>query len=204
MQHFVTCRQQYLIDPVHSASAQANTVLVTGVPTQFLNEAALTKLFSHVPGGVRKIWLNRDLKELPELYDRRLKACNMLESAETSLLNMATKKHNKILKKQAKQAKKGKVTGGGNGSSDGLTRPAQPPRRAISGMVRLIQACSLLRRSGRVYSYVASSLPRYVIRCEYQHVESIIRTAHCHVNGHNSNSLGTKRKLHTSTSRRRG
>ena len=59
MRHFVTTRQRHLIDPEHSASAQANTILITGVPTRYLSEKALTKLFSHLPGGVRKVWLNR-------------------------------------------------------------------------------------------------------------------------------------------------
>jgi hypothetical protein len=56
---FITLRQQYLISKDHSASAQASTILVTGVPRRYLNEHALTKLYSHLPGGVRKVWLNR-------------------------------------------------------------------------------------------------------------------------------------------------
>lgn len=59
MRHFVTARQQYLVSPEHSSSAQANTVLITGVPTRYLTEKAITRLFSYVPGGVRKVWLNR-------------------------------------------------------------------------------------------------------------------------------------------------
>ncbi|THH04381.1 hypothetical protein EW145_g5565, partial [Phellinidium pouzarii] len=89
MKHFVTARQQYLVSPAYARSAQAHTVLVTGVPTRFLSERAIEMLFSQLPGGVKKVWLNRDLKELPDLYDRRLAACSTLESAETSLLKAA-------------------------------------------------------------------------------------------------------------------
>lgn len=43
---------------------------------------------------------------MPDLYERRLKACAKLESAETALLNTAAKLHNKKLKTEAKAAKK--------------------------------------------------------------------------------------------------
>ncbi|KAH7332874.1 DUF221-domain-containing protein [Rhizoctonia solani] len=85
MRNFVEKRQRHLVDPIHSASAQANTVLITGVPRKFLDEEALAQLFQHVPGGVKKVWLNRDLKELPDIYDRRTAATNKLESAEFKL-----------------------------------------------------------------------------------------------------------------------
>ena len=59
MRNFVTMRLQYLVEPEHAATAQANTILVTGIPTKYLNEAALFELFSYLPGGVREVWLNR-------------------------------------------------------------------------------------------------------------------------------------------------
>jgi hypothetical protein len=125
MSYFITTRQQYLISEEYSSSAQASTILITGVPRRYLTESAITKLYSHLPGGVRKVWLNRwdyfccsnipllisvrrDLKEMPELYDQRLQACNKLESAETSLFKIATTSRNKKLKKEAKTAKDGK------------------------------------------------------------------------------------------------
>ncbi|EKM59100.1 uncharacterized protein PHACADRAFT_169556 [Phanerochaete carnosa HHB-10118-sp] len=106
MQHFVVTRQRWLIDPRNAKSAQASTVLITGIPQRYLTEAALTDLFSVLPGGVRKVWLNRDLKDMPKLYERRLKACNKLESAETALLRKAVKLHNKHIKADEKAAKK--------------------------------------------------------------------------------------------------
>lgn len=59
MRHFLTVRQLHLIDPAHSRSSQANTILVTGIPSKYLAEKALAQLYSHLPGGVKKIWLNR-------------------------------------------------------------------------------------------------------------------------------------------------
>jgi calcium permeable stress-gated cation channel len=88
---FIVTRQRHLISPAHSSTPQANTVLVTGVPSQYLSIHSLTHLFSHVPGGVRRVWLNRDLKDLPTVYDARMAACNKLESAEHALLKTAIK-----------------------------------------------------------------------------------------------------------------
>jgi calcium permeable stress-gated cation channel len=103
LRHFISVRQHHLVDPTHSASAQANTVLVTGIPTKYLSEAALTHLFSHVPGGVKKVWVNRHLKHLPDVYDRRLAACSKLESAEHALIKAASKQYKKTKGDELKQ-----------------------------------------------------------------------------------------------------
>ncbi|KAF7984711.1 hypothetical protein HWV62_13020 [Athelia sp. TMB] len=99
MAHFITKRQRFLISPAHARSVQATTVLVTGIPAKYLSQDALHSMYAHLPGGVKKIWLNRDLKELPAAYDRRLKACGKLESAENALLKTAAKIRRKQLKK---------------------------------------------------------------------------------------------------------
>ncbi|KAG8960835.1 hypothetical protein FRC03_006078 [Tulasnella sp. 419] len=110
MRHFIAARQRHLVDPEHSSSAQANTVLITGVPKKFLDEGVLAQLFSHLPGGAKAIWLNRNLKELPDLYDRRMKACNKLEGAEKNLLQTAAKLHLKAEKAKAKTGDDSKIT----------------------------------------------------------------------------------------------
>jgi hypothetical protein len=114
MAHYVRVRQHYLVSRAHSSTAQACTILVTGIPPKHLSESALTRLFSHLPGGVRKVWVNRDLGDMPELYKRRLKACTKLESAETSLLNKAVKRNNK----KQKRTKAGHEENGIPSSSD--------------------------------------------------------------------------------------
>ena len=101
MGHYVHVRQQYLVSPSHSSTAQARTVLVTGIPPN-LTESALAGLFSHLPGGVRKVWINRDLGDMPKLYNQRLQACHMLESAATSLLNKAISQNRKRVTDPAK------------------------------------------------------------------------------------------------------
>lgn len=123
MQHFTTVRQLHLVNPAHSQSVQANTILVTGIPAKLLTEPALRQLYSHLPGGVKKVWLNRDLKELPSVYDRRLAACGKLESAETSLLSTAAKLRRKALKKA---------------TSAGDPSPSADPERNVALAERLV------------------------------------------------------------------
>ncbi|KAJ2934197.1 hypothetical protein H1R20_g2935, partial [Candolleomyces eurysporus] len=106
MSHFLITRQQHLIEKKHSQSVQAKTILVTGIPPRYLTQRALYALFNELPGGVHKIWINRNLKELPDIYDRRMAACNKLESAEVTLMRTAIK----LKQAEAKAAKKGKVT----------------------------------------------------------------------------------------------
>jgi hypothetical protein len=59
MRHWLVIRQKHLINPGHSKLPQANTVLVTGISKGYMDEAKLEQLFSHLPGGVKRIWLNR-------------------------------------------------------------------------------------------------------------------------------------------------
>ena len=119
MKHYVRIRQEYLVSQNHSSTAQACSVLVTGIPPKYLSELSLTRLFNHLPGGVRHVWINRDLKDMPELYERRLKACDLLESAETSLLNIAVKRNVKKQKKGAEAGNKEK------GSADDPEAPGK-------------------------------------------------------------------------------
>ncbi|KAJ7873830.1 hypothetical protein B0H14DRAFT_3438048 [Mycena olivaceomarginata] len=72
MKHFVTTHQQFFISPVHAKSVQANTVLVTGIPTRYLNPVALHAMFKDLPGGVKHVWVNRNLRTLPDIYDHRM------------------------------------------------------------------------------------------------------------------------------------
>lgn len=107
MQHFVSSRQHHLVSTDHAATAQSRTLLITGIPSRYLTERQLINLFSYLPGGVEQVWLNRDLKDLPELHEAREKACKMLESAEVALMSMATKRHAKSAATDAKAEKNG-------------------------------------------------------------------------------------------------
>lgn len=159
MHHFIRTRQRFLISPAHSSSYQASTILVTGIPLKYLSESAITKLFAHLPGGVRKVWLNRDLKDMPDLYNRRLKALQKLESAETNLLNTATKRHNKALKKAAKEAKKNGGSGNVDSSSAvGLTN-TNDPEAMKTLLEKLVPAKKRPTHRLPLFSWMPFSLP---------------------------------------------
>ncbi|CED82447.1 Uncharacterized conserved protein [Phaffia rhodozyma] len=98
MREWLTIRQRYLVSEDHSKLPQARTVLFTGIPKKYLDEEVLMQLFNHVPGGAKHIWLNRDLKEMPDHFNNRLNACKKLESAETKLIKTAYKLKNKAEK----------------------------------------------------------------------------------------------------------
>ncbi|OCF40137.1 hypothetical protein I317_06026, partial [Kwoniella heveanensis CBS 569] len=117
MKHWLVVRQNHLIKPSHSQLAQANTVLVTGIPKHYLDEEKLEQLFSHLPGGVKRIWLNRNLKEMPDLHDRRVFATKKLESAQVDLIKFARKWKLQNEKKVEKLEHKKKPTN----PSDGAT-----------------------------------------------------------------------------------
>lgn len=89
MDHWLVIRQKHLISPAHSKMPQANTVLVTGIPKVYMDEEKLAQLYSRLPGGVKRIWLVRDLKEMPGLWERRSTAAAKLESAQVQLIRLA-------------------------------------------------------------------------------------------------------------------
>ncbi|KAL4400225.1 phosphate metabolism protein 7 [Malassezia pachydermatis] len=98
MRRFIKLRQDFLISPHHRNSNQAKTFLVTGVPNEVLSETKLKQIYGQVPGGVKKVWINRNLKGLPKMVEERDKLVIKLEKAVA-----------KLIKKAAKNVKKGKA-----------------------------------------------------------------------------------------------
>jgi len=88
---YIRIRQAYLASPGHRLQAFANTILVTNIPRRFLSIPVLTRLYDVFPGGVRAIWINRDLSELSKKVLERRKIVCTLEAAETKLLRLAMK-----------------------------------------------------------------------------------------------------------------
>jgi hypothetical protein len=87
---FVHLRHQFLLSHSHSKLVQARTVLITNVPDELANEHDIRQFASFVPGGIDKVWIYRDTKNLNDLFDERGDACNQLEAAESKLLHHAT------------------------------------------------------------------------------------------------------------------
>lgn len=96
--------QSFLLAPPSDTSVWMHSQNCSSTCLAVLRRYDLMTLKLTQPDFV-KIWINRDLKNLPDLYDERLKACSKLESAELALIKMAAKLRKKQLKKEGKTEK---------------------------------------------------------------------------------------------------
>lgn len=99
---YIKVRQDYLTSAEYRLRASATTVLVNGIPEKWLTEEALRGLFDVFPGGIRNVWINRDMSKLLDKVHERSKVHMKLESAETDLIKAAKKAQ---LKKAAAEEK---------------------------------------------------------------------------------------------------
>lgn len=156
MRHFVQSRQHHLIGKAHSNSAQSRTLLITGIPSRYLTERQLFAIFSYLPGGVHKVWLNRDLKDLPEVFNQKLKAINQLEAAETKLLVTAAQ----VAKEQES---KGEVTPSAKARSNLMEKQQRPMSREST--VPLSPAVDVERALSRAEAIVPKERrPRHKVK----------------------------------------
>lgn len=111
---YIKVRQDYLTSAEHRLRASATTVLISSIPGKWLSDDALRGLFDVFPGGVRNVWLNRDMSTLLDKVHLRDKIHKQLESAETDLVKAAKKaqlkQRNAEEKKQRKEMHLGNVS----------------------------------------------------------------------------------------------
>ena len=93
LKDYVRVRQLYLASPQHRLREFANAILVTDIPDRFLTISRLNQLYSVFPGGVRAVWINRDLSELAKKVEDRKRIVYALEVAETKLIKRAMTSH---------------------------------------------------------------------------------------------------------------
>ncbi|KAI2607568.1 DUF221-domain-containing protein [Hypoxylon fragiforme] len=103
---YIKVRQDWLTTAEHRLRASATTVLVSGIPDKWLSEEALKGLFDVFPGGLRNVWLTRDLTHLLEKISKRDEIHKQLEEAQTELIIMAKKEQLKKREIDEKQARK--------------------------------------------------------------------------------------------------
>lgn len=96
LRSFVSIRHTHLTSVAHRRTASANTILLRSVPLLYRNEENLLDLFRMLPGGVKKIWINRDYSILIGKIEER---DSVLKKLETLLTMVICKCH-----KKAKQA----------------------------------------------------------------------------------------------------
>ncbi|KAM5348152.1 hypothetical protein ACJ41O_007976 [Fusarium nematophilum] len=103
---YIKVRQDYLTSAEHRLRASATTVLVNSIPAKWLSEEALMGLFDVFPGGIRNVYLNRDLSKLLEKIRERNQVHLKLEQAETDLIKAAKKAQLKQKKAEEKKERK--------------------------------------------------------------------------------------------------
>ncbi|KAF7731606.1 hypothetical protein EC973_009370 [Apophysomyces ossiformis] len=89
---YLVLRRRYILSPEFTNSVMSRTLYVPSVPKDVNNVDDLMRIFGKFPGGVRRIWLNRNLKELPDIVEERQKNVQNLETAVTKAI-LASYKH---------------------------------------------------------------------------------------------------------------
>ncbi len=95
---YINLRQAFLLSPMYSQRISSRTVLFTSVPTPYLNEARLRKVFGP---SVKHIWIMGDTKDLDKLVEERDKAAFKLEKSEVKLIKLVNKERLAAIKKGA-------------------------------------------------------------------------------------------------------
>ena len=136
--YYINLRQAYLLSPLYANRMSSRTVLFTSVPTEYLNEGKLRRMFGR---QVKNLWIANDCEEIEKLVEERDKVAMKLEAAETKLIKMANKTRLKAIKKGThEEDHTGQAT---NGTEDGesgsvAARWVQPKQRPTHRLKFLI------------------------------------------------------------------
>ena len=83
--YYANLRQAYMFSSLYAPRISARTVLITSIPKEYMNEAALRRVFDHA----KRVWINKDTEELAELVKEQTEVAMKLEAAEVKLIKMA-------------------------------------------------------------------------------------------------------------------
>lgn len=92
---YINLRQAFLLSPIYANRISSRTVLFTSVPSPYLDEHKLRKVFGE---KVKRIWITREADNVDELVEERDKTAFRLEKAETKLIKAALKSRAKAMK----------------------------------------------------------------------------------------------------------
>jgi len=90
---YINLRQAYMFSPLYAPRISARTVLITSVPEEYMNEAAIRRVFDNV----KRVWINVDVDELEKLVKERDETIMKLEAAEVKLIKNVDKARRKQL-----------------------------------------------------------------------------------------------------------
>lgn len=89
--HYIVRRQEHLSSRSHRLKASSTTVLIMDIPKNLCTNEALMELYDDFPGGVRRIWLNRNFESLANKDKLRREYEHRLENAETNMIRRVVK-----------------------------------------------------------------------------------------------------------------
>jgi hypothetical protein len=95
LSHYIAKREEFISSLGHRLKASSTTVLIQDIPKNLCNEEALEELYGDFPGGIRRIWINRDFTILVNKDKLRKYYENLLENTETDLLRKVAKQSRK-------------------------------------------------------------------------------------------------------------
>lgn len=96
LSHYITKREQYMSSLSHRLKASSTTVLILDIPKNLCNEDTLQEMYGDFPGGIRRIWINRNYTNLVIKDKLRNYYEDLLENAETNLLRRVAKQNGKV------------------------------------------------------------------------------------------------------------
>ncbi|KAI8374659.1 uncharacterized protein BYT42DRAFT_577150 [Radiomyces spectabilis] len=92
---YIKLRRSLLLSPDYAKSVVARTIFIPSIPARVNNIDDLKGIFDKFPGGVRRVWLNRDVKKLPDKVADRGQNVQKLETAVTKAILASYKYHAK-------------------------------------------------------------------------------------------------------------
>ncbi|KAG9241702.1 hypothetical protein BJ878DRAFT_465819 [Calycina marina] len=122
--HYIIKREEYLNSLGHRLKASSTTVLIQDIPRDICNKESLEELYGDFPGGIRRIWLNRDFTDLVNKDKLRKEYEDRLENAETNLLRKVVKRSRNAkieVARQQTESVQHVVSGAYNGISSKLS-----------------------------------------------------------------------------------
>jgi hypothetical protein len=127
--HYIIKRNQFMGSVGHRLKASSTTVLIQDIPGRLCNEEALEELYGDFPGGIRRIWINRNFTSLVN-KDKARKYCeDLLENAETNLLRKVAKrsrKTNLLQKEKSTEKSTEQVTANTEDKDSLVSHPMRP------------------------------------------------------------------------------
>lgn len=97
--YYINLRQAFLLSPIYANRLSSKTVLFTSVPSPYLDERKLRKVYGSE--NIKNVYIIRETDDVDEIVEERDKLSFKLETAEVKLIKKALKNRKKSLGKNA-------------------------------------------------------------------------------------------------------